>query len=213
MIAAPRWFWLNSGGIVMTKNLNEFLIRVQDLLENEKLKRKIDEIRDKLESELTGIQTSLGHAFSVQSFTRFQEAVKSKTRDQEKNFHQYINELMYIKDISQSMLSKRSFIKESTLSRYINGSREIPIEMIFRIALSLELNLVETENLLKKAGKGFKEASKDAVVIEAIEQGINDVMKVEAILQRFTHGSESLFSKKEREEFGFSDQDFEIEII
>ncbi|WP_246516991.1 hypothetical protein [Lederbergia ruris] len=53
----------------------------------------------------------------------------------------------------------------------------------------------------------------DAVVMEAIEQGIYDVVKVEAILRRFTNGEESLFTEKEQEEFGYNDEDFEIEVI
>lgn len=81
--------------------------------------------------------------------------------------------------------------------------------MIFRIALSLKLNLIETETLLRKVGKGFKEVGKDAVVVEAIEQGLYDIIKVEAVLQKFTNGCESLFNKKERD--GLRDEDLEIE--
>jgi hypothetical protein len=87
--------------------------------------------------------------------------------------------------------------------------------VIFRIALSLKLNLVETETLLRKVGKSFKEVKMDAVVMEAIEQGIYDVIKVEAVLRRFTNGEESLFTEKEQEqkEFSFNDEDLEIEVI
>lgn len=77
----------------------------------------------------------------------------------------------------------------------------------------MELNLVETETLLRKAGKGFKEATKDAVIITAIEQGIHDIIKVEAILQKLTKGTESLFTIKEQEELSFSYEDLEMEIL
>ncbi|MDY0407160.1 hypothetical protein P5G51_019135 [Virgibacillus sp. 179-BFC.A HS] len=40
----------------------------------------------------------------------------------------------------------------------------------------------------------------DGVIIEAIEQGIYDVVEVEAVLRKFTNGEESLFTKKEQEE-------------
>jgi len=79
--------------------------------------------------------------------------------------------------------------------------------------LSLKLNLVETETLLRKGGKAFKEAKMDAVVIEAIEQGIYDVIKVEAVLRRFTKNEESLFTDKEQEEFSFNAEDLAIEVI
>ncbi|MEZ0118163.1 UNVERIFIED_ORG: hypothetical protein ABRZ91_002120 [Heyndrickxia coagulans] len=52
----------------------------------------------------------------------------------------------------------------------------------------------------------------DAVVMEAIEQGIYDVVKVEAVLRRFTNGEESLFTEKEQGEFSFNEKDLEIEI-
>jgi len=120
---------------------------------------------------------------------------------------------MFEKNVTQATISRRSLIKGSTLSRYINGSREVPAFIVFRIALSLKLNLVETETLLRKVGKAFKEGKMDAVVIEAIEQGIYDVIKVEAVLRRFTDGEESLFTEKEQEEFSFSDKDLEIEVI
>lgn len=120
---------------------------------------------------------------------------------------------MFEKEITHFELSKRSLIKKSTLSRYINGSREVPVNVLFRIALALRLNIMETEVLLRKVGKRFKEAYMDGVIMEAIEQGIYDVIKVEAVLREFTEGKESLFTKKEQEEFGFSDRDMEIDVI
>lgn len=94
------------------------------------------------------------------------------------------------KYVTQATISRRSLIEGTTLSRYINGSREVPAIIVFRIALSMRLNLME-----------------------AIEQGIYDILKVEAVLKKFTNGEESLFTKKEHEEFSLTDEDMEIEII
>lgn len=85
--------------------------------------------------------------------------------------------------------------------------------MLFRIALALKLNILETEVLLRKVGKRFKEAYIDGVIMEAIEQGIYDVIKVEAVLREFTEGKESLFTKKEQEELGLTEDVLEIELI
>lgn len=159
------------------------------------------------------IQTGFGHAFSSKSLTRFEEAIQRNTNDQDEDFRQYLNKLMFEKDITQATISRRSLIKKSTLNRYINGSREVPSYVVFRIALSLKLNLIETETLLRKVGKSFKEVKLDAVVMEAIEQGIYDVIKVEAVLLRFTNGEESLFTEQEQKEFSFNDEDLEIEVI
>jgi transcriptional regulator with XRE-family HTH domain len=206
----------STGEMKMNKELNTLLMNVQLLFDTGEITRKLEGIRVEyqrnIETEL-GIQTGFGHAFSRTSFMRFEQAVKRHTNDQDEDFRQYLNKLMYEKNVTQATLSRRSFIKESTLSRYINGSREIPVYIIFRIALSLKLNLVETETLLSKVGKAFKEAKLDAVVMEAIDQEIYDVIKAEAVLRRFTNGKESLFTEKEQEEFAFSEEDLEIEIV
>lgn len=72
---------------------------------------------------------------------------------------------------------------------------------------------METEVMFRKVGKRFKEAYMDGVIMEAIEQGIYDVIKVEAVLREFTEGKESLFTKKEREEYDLSEGDLKIEVI
>lgn len=200
----------------MKKELNELLINVLLLFDTDEINRKLERIQSeykRIYKEEVEIQTGFGHTFSRNSFMRFEEAVKRNTKDQYENFHQYINKLMFEKEITQSELSKRSFIKKSTLSRYINGSREVPVNMLFRIALALRLNIMETEVLLRKVGKRFKEAYMDGVLIEAIEQEIYDVIKVEAVLREFTEGKESLFTKKEQEEFGLTDEVLEIDLI
>lgn len=191
-------------------------MNVQLLFDTGEISRRLEGIRAEYKRNTepeADIQIGFGHAFSRKSFLGFEQAIKRHTHDQDENFRQYLNKLMYEKNVTQATLSRRSFIKVPTLSRYINGSREVPKYVIFRIALSLKLNFVETETLLRKLDKAFKEAKIDAVVMEAIEQGIYDVIKVEAVLRKFTNGEESLFSKKEQEEFSFNDEDMEIEVI
>ncbi|MDL0420906.1 helix-turn-helix transcriptional regulator [Caldibacillus thermoamylovorans] len=200
----------------MNKELNELLINVLLLFNTDEINRKLERIHSeykKIYEAEVEIQTGFGHTFSRNSFMRFEEAIKRNRKDQYEDFHQYINKLMFEKEITNSELSKRSLIKKSTLSRYINGSREVPTKMLFRIALALRLNIMETEVLLRKVGKRFKEAYMDGVIMEAIEQGIYDVIKVEAVLREFTEGKESLFTKKEQEELGLTDENLEIELI
>lgn len=200
----------------MNKELNELLINVLLLFDTDEINRKLERIQSEYkriyEAEVE-VQTGFGHTFSRNSFKRFEEAIKRNTKDQYEDFHQYINKLMFEREITHSELSKRSLIKKSTLSRYINGSREIPVYMLFRIALALRLNIMETEVMFRKVGKRFKEAYMDGVIMEAIEQGIYDVIKVEAVLREFTEGKESLFTKKEREEYDLSEGDLKIEVI
>lgn len=198
----------------MNKELNEVLINVQMLFDTYEISRKIDKIREEYKrSTIPETESVMGHTFSSKSFAGFAKAVQRNTKDQEEDFRQYINRLMFEKNVTQATISRRSLIKDFTLSRYINGSRDIPTFVMFRIALSLKLNLIETETLLRKKGKAFKKAKMDAVIMEAIEQGIFDVIKVEAVLRQFTDGEESLFTKKEMDEFEFNDEDLEIEVI
>jgi transcriptional regulator with XRE-family HTH domain len=50
---------------------------------------------------------------------------------------------MAAKNMKQSDLAERSGIPTSTLHRYLNGSRDIPMPVAFGIASALELSLVE----------------------------------------------------------------------
>lgn len=196
----------------MDNQIKELLKQVKVLIGGKGLRRIIEDIRETYDKD-TDIENGFGHALSRTDIFKFEAAVKRRTNDQKENFRQLINRLMFEKDMSQSTLSKRSLIKESTLSRYINGSREPSADMLFRIALSLSLNLNETDTLLRKVGRGFQETPKHAVVIEAIRQQLYDVVKVEAVLRHLTHGEQSLFTKIEQEEFLGTDRDWEIEII
>lgn len=200
----------------MYQELNQFLINVQIQYKTGEITGRLERIRAEYQLNTepgVDIQTGFGHTFSRMSLMRFEKAVKNNTNDQDEDFRQYLNKLMFEKNVTQATISRRSLIKDSTLSRYINGSREVPTFIVFRIALSLKLNLIETETLLRKVGKAFKEAKMDAVIMEAIEQEIYDVIKVEAVLRRFTNGEESLFTEKEQMELSFNGEDLEIEVF
>lgn len=62
---------------------------------------------------------------------RLEKAVKRHTNDQDEDFRQYLNKLMFEKDITQATISRRSLIKGAALSRYINGSREVEKYVVF----------------------------------------------------------------------------------
>lgn len=205
-----------SGGMNVKEELKKLFMSVQHFYDTGGITKKLEIVREEYErnsEQEMDVQTGFGHAFSRVSFERFEEAVNSNRTGRVEDFRQFLNRLMYEKDITQATISRRSLIKGSTLSRYINGSRDVPAIVVFRIALALRLNLIETETLLRKSGKAFKDDQMDAIIMVAIEQGIYDVIKVEAVLRRFTNGRESLFTAKEQEEFSFNDEDWEIEVV
>lgn len=153
------------------------------------------------------------HTFSRDSFSKFEERLRKKMVDDIINFHRHLKQVMAEKGVSQVKLSQLTDIKESTLSRYMNGSRErVDRNNLFRIIIALRLTVKEAETLMRKGNTGFKVATEDAVVIEALEQGIFDVHKVEAVLRKLTNGKKSLYSEKEKKEFDDKDEDWDIEI-
>ncbi|WP_085992172.1 helix-turn-helix domain-containing protein [Oceanobacillus senegalensis] len=197
----------------MSNELQKLYLNVKLLLENGKLVNELRKIRDAYEILVEPeIDFTFDHTFSRDSFMKFEKAVRSSTEDKREGFQQYLNKLIGEKDLSQTIISRRSGIKESTLSRFVSGSRTPSVDMVFRIALALRLNLVETETLLRKLNKGFSNTPKDGVMIEALKQKIYDYLKVEAVLRKLTNAEESLLSKKEIEEIGFAEEDWEIEI-
>ncbi|GLI82972.1 hypothetical protein ANABIO32_06600 [Rossellomorea marisflavi] len=188
-------------------------MNVQLLFDTGEITRKLERVRKEYKRNIepeVEIQTGFGHTLSRMSLTRFEKAVNRHSKDQEEDFRQYMNTLMYEKDVTQATILRRSLIKVSTLIWNINGSREIPTIIVFRIALSLKLNLLETETLLRKVRKRFMKTHMDGVIMEAIKHRIYDVIKVEAVLHKYTNGEKSLFTEKEQEELGLREEDLEI---
>lgn len=152
------------------------------------------------------------NTLSSASFASFQISIRNN-EDEKENIRVYINKLMYDYNITQSELSKKSWINESTLSRYINGSREMSDYVAMRIILAMGLNLKEAKIFMRKVGRTFKRTKRDAVVVEAIAQNITDVFQVEAVIRSFTDGKESLFTARENKEITGSNDDWNIEIL
>lgn len=196
--------------VVMKSHRKRLFIGVKTMLEDGRLSTTIEQIRREYEKN-NKVETVpiFGNLLSRRSFSKFEEAVKNVSNND--SFQACINEFLHKKRVSQVLLSRRSLIKESTLSRYINGTRKPPINMVFRIILGLQLTKTEAEELLRKVQRGFQETIVDSVIIEALEQKIYDVITVEAVLRNVTNGNKSLLTQKEKEEF--LDEDFEIEFI
>lgn len=160
---------------------------VKELLENNRFRTMLNVLLNEADVEDKEEKPIFEHTFSRDSFSKFEERLRSKMMDDIMNFHRHLKQVMIDKKVSQATLSKLSDIKESTLSRYMNGSRQrIDRDNLFRIMIALKLTKKEAELLLRKNGMGFKESEKDAVVIEALEQRIYDVHKVEAVLRKLT---------------------------
>lgn len=195
----------------MDKGLEQLLLMAKDLLSNDKLANEIRRIRDAYEILVEpDMNFTFEHTFSRSSFKSFEKVVSESTEDKTEGFRQYVHKLLGEKELTKAIISNRSGIEETTLNRYLNGNRTPPIDMVFRIALALRLNLVETETLLRKMNRGFKNSPKDGVIIEALKQRNYDYLAVEAVLKLLTNGEESILTLKEKN--SFNDEDWDIEI-
>lgn len=195
----------------MDKGLEQLLLKAKDLLSNDKLANEIRRIRDAYEILVEpDMNFTFEHTFSRSSFKSFEKVVSESIEDKTEGFRQYVHKLLGEKELTKAIISNRSGIEETTLNRYLNGNRTPPIDMVFRIALALRLNLVETETLLRKMNRGFKNSPKDGVIIEALKQRNYDYLAVEAVLKLLTNGEESILTLKEKS--SFNDEDWDIEI-
>lgn len=193
-------------------SLERLFTEAKALIMSGEITEEINEIKNECDTlyEQEVIPT-LGHVFSRGDFMKFEQAVEISMEDKTDSFKTYIEWLLIKKNLTKRVVSVRCGIEESTLNRYINGSRKLNVNVVFRIALALRLNLVETETLLRKANMGFKKAPKDAVIIEAIKQENFDYLAIEAVLRALTDGEESILTDKEKK--FFSDEDWEIQLI
>lgn len=200
------------GGITKMDSLERLFTEAKALIMSGEIAEEINEIKNECDIlyEQEVIPT-LGHVFSRGDFMKFEQAVEVSMEDKTDSFKTYIEWLLIKKNLTKRVVSVRCGIEESTLNRYINGSRKLNVNVVFRIALALRLNLVETETLLRKANMGFKKAPKDAVIIEAIKQENFDYLAIEAVLRALTDGEESILTDKEKK--FFSDEDWEIQLI
>jgi transcriptional regulator with XRE-family HTH domain len=194
----------------MDMELKAIYIKVKELLQGNELPVILARIQmetDKQEEEFT-----FGHTFSRNSYMKFEKAINSKAKDQKENFIRYLKRLMMEREVTNKMLADRSRIEESSISKYLKGTRRPNGNKVLRIVLALHLELLEAEDLLRKSGMMFQEEEKIAVILEAIRQRIYYIDKVEAVLRKLTNGKQSLFSEKERREMGDADELWEIEI-
>lgn len=195
----------------MVVNLQEFINIINIKYSSGKFINEISKINSEITNniEKSDVIVTMGKISSSVDITVFENAVKEIANNTEIDFKSYINQLMFEKNITFTEMCKKSHHNKSTLSRYLNGERKIPINNLFRMIFSLRLNLEESISLMKKNGNIFDDgAIRDVVVITALEECIYDVTIVEELIRKLSDYEESLFGKNELKAYDIKNENF-----
>lgn len=87
------------------------------------------------------------------------------------SFSRYLNDLMTKMDVLPAALIERSNIEHSYCYQILNGRKNPGRDKILAISLALQLDLNETQRLLKLAGEGalYPKSKRDSLIIYALE--------------------------------------------
>lgn len=107
------------------------------------------------------------------------------------SFLEYLNLLASQKELTKSKIIKASQINEVYGYQIFAGTRVPSKDKIIAIAVSMKLNVDETQRLLKLAGASvlYPKNSRDCIIIDSINKG-TDVTALNSIL--YEHGLECL---------------------
>ncbi len=92
-----------------------------------------------------------------------------------KPFHIFLEELLQEKNLNKADVIKNSLINTNYAYHIFSGKKDNPSrDKIISLAIAMNLNLDETQYLLRYAGEGslYPRNSRDALIISAIEQGL-----------------------------------------
>ena len=87
----------------------------------------------------------------------------------------FLNRLLQEKNLNKADVIKNSLININYAYHIFSGKKENPSrDKIIALALAMNLNLDETQYLLRYAGEGslYPRNSRDALIISAVEQGL-----------------------------------------
>ena len=105
----------------------------------------------------------------------------AQDKDKGKTFFEVLSAFIDAKNMKDSDCYKKAGVSKQSFSDYRGGT--IPeTEVIVRFALALDLDLDETERLLRAAGRAFSFEPRDKFIVACIKAGIKDVDDVNEAL-------------------------------
>lgn len=89
----------------------------------------------------------------------------------DREFHEYLRDLMESSGISVSELIVRSLLSRSFVYQICSGQRKPGRDIVIRLAIVMKLSVEETQRMLKYAKKGglYPRVRRDAVIIYCLE--------------------------------------------
>lgn len=102
----------------------------------------------------------------------------------------YLLKLINDKNSTPAKVIKKAAIEKSYLYQILNGKRKPGRDKLIRISIALELDIEETQRLLKVAGKGilYPKEMRDSVLIYCIKKKY-DIDKTQILLDEFGKGT------------------------
>ncbi|MDQ0159740.1 helix-turn-helix domain-containing protein [Alkalibacillus salilacus] len=140
--------------------------------------------------------STLGHApgkgLSLGELKRMESSL-SRSKKSMPTLSQYLNELMYEKEMTQSSIAKRSGLTYNYVNNLVNGVSKGTKYKLIAIAIAMRLSLEETAKLLDTCGYKLNDSLKDKIIIVSFNEDVWDVSKVEDALNRVHNAGMSLF--------------------
>ena len=114
--------------------------------------------------------------------------IKDRLAQKSETFTQALRRIMIERNLSNPDVYKRANMDKKTFNKIYNDLNHQPSKRsALQIAIALEMNLDDTKDLIARAGYALSPSSRFDVVLSClIEQGVTNMLEVDAVLFEFT---------------------------
>lgn len=125
----------------------------------------------------------------------FRQGLKDYLRNPENTVCEFVMKKANAKHLNNNSIYKKVNMTKQTFSKIISNQTKSPkFESCIQLALGLKLNLEETNELLRLAGKAFSDTHQHKVIEQYIKYNYHDYYKLNALL--YEYGLPTLDSEK-----------------
>lgn len=115
-------------------------------------------------------------------------SIEDRLAQKSETFTQALRRIMIERDLSNPDVYKRANMGKKTFNKIYNDLNHQPSKRsALQIAIALEMNLDDTKDFIARAGYALSPSSRFDVVLSClIEQGVTNMLEVDAVLFEFT---------------------------
>ena len=137
-------------------------------------------------SELTGFITDDMGRLTEPSEEAFWKGIDDAVNKKEKGFSRYLIQLIEEKHLKETDVYKNAFIDRRLFSKIRSDDDYTPKKItVIAFAISMQLNIEETNTLLRKAGYALQDSDlTDLIVRYCILEGVYDFYRINEALKR-----------------------------